>query len=258
MSPRAALLTLVLAAGCAHRAAAPAGTPFRLPADGFAFANQTVWEYRIEPGRFRWSRRVPRPAFALRCGNMARAARQFHVHARFDPALPPADAAAYDALVRQVVARSPRRQDPSRDPVVIPGFADLRSFSRAHEALLKNALGGAWRSYVQRGNWRMIFPFTAGHQRRTAAHLRAAVAAGRAPIVHVLRYPRITLNHFVVVFAARETPAAIYFEAYDPNDADAPILITWERRARTFVYARTPYFPGGPVRAYEIYDGPFS
>jgi hypothetical protein len=102
----------------------------------------------------------------------------------------------------------------------------------------------------------MIFPFTRGHQAATAERLRERLAAGWPPIVHVLRFPKITLNHMIVVYAADETPAEVRFLAYDPNDAERPVVLAYDRVARAFTYPRTPYFPGGPVSAYEIYDGP--
>jgi hypothetical protein len=245
-----ALSLLVLSALPGHAA-------FRFPEDAFAFANQTIWEWGLDPrtGTAGWSRREPAPDFALRCGNMARAARQFSVHARFDPAAPRGEPEAYRGLVREVMARDPRRMTPSADPVVIPGYADLRGFSADHEALLKDALRGPWRSYVQRGNWRMIFPFTARHQRRVAERLVASLARGETPIVHVLRYPRLTLNHMLLVFAAAETPGEVRFSAYDPNEAERPLVITYDRGARVFSYPQTRYFGGGPVRVYEIFDG---
>jgi hypothetical protein len=73
----------------------------------------------------------------------------------------------------------------------------------------------------------------------------------------VLRYPELTLNHLVLVYDAEETPAEIRFRAYDPNDAARPVLLTYDRAARMFTYAATPYFPGGPVKAYEVYCGLF-
>ena len=101
----------------------------------------------------------------------------------------------------------------------------------------------------------MIFPFPAIHQRRLAAQLLTSLARGWPPIVHVLRYPELTINHLVVVFDAEETPAEIRFRTYDPNDATRAVTLTYDRATRAFSFARTPYFPGGPVKAYEVYDG---
>lgn len=59
----------------------------------------------------------------------------------------------------------------------------------------------------------------------------------------------------IVVYAAEETAAEVRFLAYDPNDAEQPVVLDYDRAARIFSFPRTPYFPGGPVRAYEVYDG---
>jgi len=252
------LLALMLAlggAGVTHAQPDPSPAPFHLPADGFAFANETVWEYEIDPvtGTVTSHTREHEPEFSLRCGTMARAARQFFAAARFDPSAPPVDADAYARLVHAVLETDPR--DPPAERVLIPGYEDLRTFSAAHEALLKRAMGGPWTSYMQRGNWRMIFPFTPRHQRGVASRLLGELAQGRPPIVHLVRFPQLTINHLVVVFQAEEDPAAIRFRVYDPNDAGKPLELTYDRAAEAFSYAATAFFPGGPVRAYEVYDG---
>ena len=140
--------------------------------------------------------------------------------------------------------------------VIIPGYPDLRSFSADHVALVEHAMAGPWQTYLQRGNWRMIFPFGAHHQTRVAERLLGALTRGWPPIVHVLRYPELTINHLLLVFDAEETPAEIRFWAYDPNDAERPVALTYDRSLRAFSFATTVYFPGGPVKAYEVYDGP--
>ena len=226
-----ALVLLACAAGCAaRRPSVPGRAPFAFPDDAFAFANITVWEYDVDPstGDIQWRPREPPPDFSLRCGTMARLARQFWANARFDPAAP---------------------------PVVIPGYRSLHEFSATHRELLVRLMAGPWQSYLQRGNWRMIFPFPPGQQRDQAARLLDALAQGWPPVVHVLRYPRTTINHLVLVYAAEETPSEIRFQVYDPNDAEKTVMLTWDRAAELFNYSTTPYFPGGPVRAYEVYDG---
>lgn len=254
-----ALLAVALCAagaGCGPRRVA---TPvaFVFARDTFAFANETVWEYHVDTatGATRWVKRNPRPPFALRCGNMARAARQFRLHADFKPEEPRTDAVTYARLVREVLGRDVRARTRTARPVVIPGFVGLRALSAEYPTLLRAALGGSWRSYLQRGNWRMIFPFSERHQRTTAERLSRAVASGELPIVHVLRYPQLTLNHLVLVYGASPTIGGTRFLAYDPNDAEAPITITWNAGSGHFEYPRTPYFGGGPVKVYEVYDG---
>jgi hypothetical protein len=251
----AAVLAVLAACGGRASAVPPSVSVLRFPEDVFAFANETVWEYHADDGTgaHGWTKRHPRPPFSLRCGPMVRAVRQFFTNARFDPTAPRADVATYERLVRAVMASDPRRDRPER--IVIPGYPDLRSFSAAHAALIQQHISGAWTSQLQRGNWRMIFPFSRRHQAATMEQLRDRLAAGRPPIVHVLRFPNITLNHMVLVYAVEETPAEVRFRAYDPNDADHPLVLAYDRVARVFSYPRTRYFPGGPVRVYEIYDG---
>ena len=249
-------VVVLVAAACGVRARpGSTGRMFRFPADGFAFANETLWEYTIDDatGQSSWHTRDPPPAFALRCGSIARAARQFYGAARFDPAAPAADAATYERLVRAVLRTDPRRPPPT--PIVIPGYPDLRTFSAAHDVVVRGALPGARSSYLQRGNWRMIFPFGGRQQEAVAHELLDDLARGWPPVVHVLRFPRLTINHLVLVFAAEETPTRVRFQAYDPNDAERPVVLTFDRTSRTFSYARTRYFPGGVVSAYEVYDG---
>lgn len=251
------VLLLLLGCGLRARPADPPGRPFRFPDDTFSFANQTHWVYDVVPetGEVSWHPRKPRPPFSLRCGSMVRSARQFHAHARFDPSAPVADPTTYRALIREVFATNARRPDGQR--VVIPGYADLRSFSADHEKLLQAEIAGPRLSYLQRGNWRMIFPFTAGNQAKVAEELRASIAAGWPPIAHVLRYPSLTVNHQLLVFAAEETPSEIRFRTYDPNEAAHDVMLTYDRATHMFSLAVTPYFPGGPVKVYETYRGPF-
>ena len=57
--------------------------PFDFSRDRFAFANELVWHYELNPatGRMDFRPREPRPHYTHRCFVMARAARQFLYHA---------------------------------------------------------------------------------------------------------------------------------------------------------------------------------
>ena len=132
---------------------------FEFERDTFAYAHELVWQYHFDAnGAMTVSRSDPAPTYYHRCFVMVRATRQFFYHARFNPELPQVDAQTYQELVRKVVARDVRRQCAEEDRITIPGFNGLRSFSRAHEPLLKAECGAAWESYVLRSHWRMIFP----------------------------------------------------------------------------------------------------
>ena len=231
--------------------AAHCGPGFAFHRDTFAFANETKWRYSVDPvtGRQMSTPRVPEPDYTLHCFAMVQAARQFWLRARFEPSLPAPDEATCRRLIREVVSR----KSPTR--VVIPGYAGLREFSTAWETQLKAECGGAWRSYFQRGNWRMVFPFSRTHQQAEAAWLASSLQRGMLPIVHVVRFPQLTINHTLLLLGAHETARTIEFSTYDPNVPERPVALTFDRATRTFTLPPLHYFAGGRVDVYEIYRG---
>lgn len=255
-----AALSLALA-GCASVPPAHTPVPARLVTDfepetgGFGFANGLLWDY--DGGQPRGRRRAAPDDLTHRCVLMARAARQFHYAARFDASLPRLSREDYALRVERVLASDPRREEPVEDPVVVPGFANLRSFSSAYEGLLRDRTASGTAAYMQRGNWRMIVPFSAGHQRRTAEGLLASLAQGHPPIVHLVNFPDIDVNHVVLVFAAESDATRVRFSSYDPNQPGKRVWLSYDRELARFELEKTPYFPGGPLKAYEIYDGRF-
>jgi hypothetical protein len=250
----AALLLALLVGGCATRPLSLTGrAQFDFQKDTFAYANELKWVYHIDPatGKQTSTQREPPPTYWLHCFVVARSARQFFQHAKFDPAQPRVDEAGYRKLIEQVVQRNPRRK--YREQVVVPGFADLRSFSEANENLLKANCGAAWQSYCQRGHWRMIMPFSRSHQERMAAQFKAALAANKPPVVHIVCFPQLTINHAVVLFDVSELPNEVVFSAYDPNTPAKPSVLRFDKASRTFNFPANDYFAGGRVNAYEIY-----
>jgi hypothetical protein len=252
------LLCFVLA-GCAtgQRPDSRPHRAFDFRQDTFAYANELFWEYHFDPltGELTTTRRQPPPHYAQHCFVVARSARQFFQHARFDPAQPIADEATYRCLVRRILSRNPRTESPESEKIVVPGYANLRDFSQCWESLLKEAGGGWWHSYVQRGHWRMILPFSRGHQAQMAETLLHEVQTNRAPVVHLVSFPKLTINHALLVFGAAETDREIRFKAYDPNDPQRPVLLTYLRSSRRFEFPANDYFAGGAVHVYEIYRG---
>ena len=257
--PIATLLSLLLAlvlCGCAGaRHPSTFTRPFTFGQDTFAYANELVWEYHFDDatGQVTHSRPLTPPHYTHHCFVVARAARQFFQHARFDPTRPTADDAACRKLIRRVVALSPRRELPEGGKIVIPGYANLFAFSQAREKLLQEECGGAWQSYFQRGHWRMILPMTRGHQEKMARQLTDSLRRNRPPVVHLVRFPSLDINHAVLLFDARETEREIRFAAYDPNRPAQPVELTYDRAARAFSFPRNFYFAGGRVNVYEIY-----
>lgn len=249
------LVVLALLAGCATRHTVAPSRPFLFHHDSFGFSNQLVWEYHFnqKTGKTTTAKREPSPTYTHHCFVLARATKQFLNHARFEPELPRATDSEYRTMIQNVIGRSPRRISDPKNHVVIPGYADLREFSAAHESLLKAECGGAWRSYFQRGHWRMIFPFTKGHQERTAEELLEAVQENRAPLVHVVRFPKLSINHALLIYDGSHSQDDITFSVYDPNNPHVPATLTFDKRNRRFSFPRASYFVGGRVDVYQIY-----
>jgi len=230
---------------------------FDFARDTFVFANETVWIYGTDPatGSQVAKKKTDAPAYALRCYVLARSARQFFVHARFDPALPPVDTGTYASRIREVISRPVDRVSAAGQRVLFPGYEGLRSFSTAHESLLKAHCGGAWQSYVQRGNWRMILPFTRAHQAREARRLALDLHAGGPCVIHAGRFPQLTINHALLLYGAGRTDAGLAFDAYDPNLPEHAVALSYDDATRTFCLPPLHYFGGGRVDVYEIYRG---
>jgi hypothetical protein len=230
-------------------------TPFEPARDAFAFANGLRWDYAtgfVSVGQ------IPartRNGYDQRCPQMARAARQFFYAARFEPGRPRLTRSEYTERIARVLRSDPRRTQASAQPVRFPGFAGLRDFSSEYEDLLKEALGGRWRAYFQRGNWRMIFAFPPSHQRRTAREILDDLKRGHPPILHLVRYHRVTINHTLLVFAATSTTTEIRFATYDPNHPQRDVALRYDRVTARFELEPTFYWPGGEVSAYEVLDG---
>ncbi len=119
--------------------------------------------------------------------------------------------------------------------------------------MLKRECGGAWRSYVLRSHWRMVLPISRQHQQKTAEDLAAQIRAGGAPIVHLVNFPAITINHGVALFDATETANGWNFAAYDPNDHLRPAVISYDTRERHFSMPGNGYYIGGQLNVIEIF-----
>ena len=247
------LLALVFC-GCAGAIKCSSRPPFVFKQESFAFANELVWEYHFDPdtGRMGHKRREPPPTYTHRCFVVARSARQFFQHAQFDPSLPVADEATYRRLVRRVISSSPRRE--AKEKIIIPGYTNLHAFSQAHEHLLKRECGGAWQSYFQRGHWRMLFPLSQDHQERMARQLSDSLGRDGMAVVHVVRFPSLSINHALVLFDLKERENEMQFAVYDPNSAEQPTQLVYDRLARRFRFPANDYFVGGRVDVYEVYN----
>lgn len=234
--------------------------PFQFERDTFAFPHELVWQYHFDPvtGAMTTFRSNPPPTYYHRCFVMVRSTRQFFYHARFEPEQPVVEAEVYRRLIRQIVARSPRRTCAESERVAIPGYDGLRSFSQAHEPLLKAELGGPWQSYFLRSHWRMIFPVMPWHRAKMARKLKASLPKRGLSLVHLFRFPRITINHGIVLYGLKESERTMEFEAYDPNIPEHPVKLVYERERRVFTFAPSRYWGGGVLSAVEIFcDWPY-
>lgn len=235
-------------------AARPACRAFEFERDTFAFPNELVWQYRFDDaGGATTFRTDPPPTYAHRCFVLVRSARQFLHHARFDPAQSAIADPAYRAKVREVVSRNPRRASSDADRIVLPGYPSLRAFSQARPQILRESCGGAWQSYVLRSHWRMVFPISRRNQEATARQLGEAILHRPPSVVHVVRFPQLTINHGLLLFGARATSTGFLFDAYDPNIPERPAELTYETATRTFFMPRNHYWAGGRVDVIEIY-----
>lgn len=251
----ALLLGAVFLTGCTtpHRKV-PGQRTFEFGKDTFAFANELRWEYGYDPsGNWTGKAKEPKPEYTLRCFVLARSALQFFHGATFDSRAPVVDGERYRDLVRQVLKVSPGRHAPPAQKIIIPGYADLWSFSRNHSQLLKDECGGARVSYFQRGHWRMVFPFTRRHQQGQAAALLQQIQLGHPSAIHLVRFPGLTINHAMVLFDGKRSGSGILFKAYDPNDPETPAELEFVQATRTFILPRNAYFEGGRVDVYQVY-----
>jgi hypothetical protein len=245
----------LLLGGCASPKTCTALRPFVFQQDTFAFTNETAWDYHIDPvtGKTTHTRTQPPPSYSHHCFVVARAALQFFHHARFDTNQPVAAEATYRRLVQRAVSLSAQTELSDAERIVIPGYANLFAFSQAQARVLKANCGGAWQSYFQRGHWRMIFPLTRHHQEKMADRLLKSVKQNVPAVVHVVRFPQLSINHAVLLFAAQESAVEIQFTAYDPNNPVKPAPLIFDRSQRRFVFPANPYFAGGRVDVYQVY-----
>jgi hypothetical protein len=246
----AALLTGACAIG-------PLGVP---PLDGAAGDDVTAPAFVFAADTFAFPNEIRarhpdvHDLYANYCFVLARGVRQFQQFARFDPALPKRDHAGYVALVRRIAARAPWEPAlPSAERVPIPGYADLREFSRAEESAVKEGLGGRFWTMAHWTNWRVGFVVTRAHQENVAREIVEELRAGRLVQLLITNWPKPELNHTVVAFAAHDTGAGIDFSVSDPNDPSEPGVLTWRRATRRFwathVYDTEP----GDIRVFRMY-----
>jgi len=251
MSRWLALGVALLLSACASVAPAPSAMrPDGARVAGFTFATDTF----AFPNEIRARHPDREDLYANYCFVLARGLRQFFRFARFEPAERRLDHDGYVERIREVAARAPwepAAADEAR--VVIPGYANLREFSRAQEAAVKEGLGGRFWTLVHWTNWRVTFPVTRGHQATVAREVIDELDAGRLVQLLVTNWPKPELNHTVVAFAYRPGTQGVEFEVWDPNDPAEPGIMTFDTEASRFRASRLYDTEPGLIRAFRMY-----
>jgi len=245
------------AAGINATAALADDAQFRFDRDTFAFANQTVFEYHEGHASLRKTSTVKRDAYNRHCFVMCRTAMQFKKFARFDPHSAPLDDAALATRIRAVTHRAAWKDPlPGDQRIVFPGYKDLREMSKAQRELVQKNIGHGWPSYFRMSNARMMFQDGPGYQKKTHAHLNAALSRGEIFVGFLTTYPRFSINHSILIYKRKPSPpnpgVERYF-VYDPNHPESPRELTWSSHTRSFSYQKDWDFVGGNVRVYQVY-----
>ncbi|MEO7678332.1 MAG: hypothetical protein ABIV39_16365, partial [Verrucomicrobiota bacterium] len=206
------MAVISLSSGCATATSqsSRSSRQFDFARDTFSFSNELSWVYFFDAnGKWKSHRREPQPEYKQHCFVVVHAAKQFFKFAEFDPTSPAVDEKTYRDLIHQIVFGSDMR--PADVKIKVPGYANLNEFSRAHEDLLKRECGSAWRSYFQRGHWRIMLPFSRRHQAGASEEFVRELTENQALVVHLVRFPQLSINHAVMLVGFRETTEAIVF-----------------------------------------------
>ena len=233
---------------------------FRFDRDTFAFQNATVLKYYHGIAFLRPTGDDPPGSYTRRCFVMTRTVMQFRKFARFDPRGIPLNNLELAARVRAVARRAPWHEAlPENQRIVFPGYANLREMSEARTQVLQENIGSGFITYFRPSNGRMFFEHSRKYQERTHANLDAALSRGDVFIGYLSTYPKLSINHAVLVYALNKSVPGDDLEhylAYDPNHAEAPRELTWSPRERAFAYQKDIDFIGGFVRVYQSYGKP--
>jgi hypothetical protein len=233
---------------------------FRFDHDTFMFANQTVFEYHEGHPSLRKPSAVKRDAYKRHCFVLCRTVIQFRKFARFDRRGAPLDDASLAARVRAVTHRPVWTEPlPEDQRIVFPGYNDLREMSKARRELVQKSIGHGWPSYFRISNARMVFQQSASYQEETHGRLNAALARGQLFVGFLTSYPRLSINHSVLVYQRKSVspnPGVERYFVYDPNHPESPRELTWSPRTRSFSYQKDWDFVGGFVRVYQVYGKP--
>jgi hypothetical protein len=104
----------------------------------------------------------------------------------------------------------------------------------------------------------MIFRISGRFQEKMAEKLKLSLRQRGLSLVHLFCFPRITINHGIVLYGLTESEQNMEFEAYDPNIPAYPVKLTYDRDQRKFSFPPSCYWGGGTLSVMEIYcDWPY-
>src|SRR5262245_6568603 len=250
MSRIAVVALALVTAACAHAPGQPTARPAATSVPAFSFVDDTFAFANMIRAR---NPHTP-DLYANYCFVLARAVRQFHQFARFDPAASRVDADEYTRRVRAVASHAPWEPTlPAAERVVIPGFANLRAFSAAEEAAVKAGLGSRFWTLVHWTNWRVSMPVPDGHQEAVLDEVLDELAAGRLVQLLITNWPKQELSHTVIAYAYRPVAAGVEVIVWDPNDPTAPGAVFFDARSERFVASHVYDTRVGPIRVFRMY-----
>lgn len=236
------------------------GSDFRFDRDTLAFQNATVLKYTDGVPFLRAKSTSDENKYSRRCFVMTRTAMQFRKFARFDARGAPLDDKALAARIRSVTRRQAWAAPlPENQRILFPGYASLREMSKARTQVFQENIGSGFITYFRPGNGRMFFEHSREYQESTHASLDAALSHGDLFVGYLSTYPKLSINHAVLVYARDKSVPGdelVHYLAYDPNHAEAPRELTWSPRQRAFAYQKDIDFIGGFVRVYQSYGKP--
>jgi hypothetical protein len=234
---------------------------FRFDQDTLAFTNMTVFEYHGGVAQLRReSNKERRQRYTRRCFVMCRTAMQFRKFARFEPNDKPLDDAALSARIRRVARIAAWKSElPEELRVVFPGYRNLRQLSKERGWVLQKNIGLGWPTYFRIGNYRMFYNLSRRYQQRTHAVLNQTLANSELFVAYLSDFPRLRINHAVLVYRHRRArPGAHddHYDTYDPNHPDGPRELVWHEVTQEFSFQKDEEFPGGYTRVYQVYGKP--
>lgn len=178
--------------------------PFDFKRDTFSFDNETALEYHDGHASARPHTPGAQPKrFTSHCFVMSRTVMQFRKFVRFDPSAAPLSDKELVDRIRKVTRIPPWTAAlPEKERVVMPGYADLRSLSRARPEIVQQNIGLGWPTYFRPGNWRILLPHGPAQQGKTHQAMERSLGKEGFFVAYLTNFPRsLNINHGVLVYA---------------------------------------------------------